>query len=98
MMIRFDEVPIKRDFRASDGDTYTKLINFKRWELGEEEEYNSIGHTGLLELFSDRDMVEIVDKCANCRSFADNLCESLYININDKWAERFWCSEFEKEK
>jgi len=102
-MIRFDEVPIKRDFKASDGDTYTRLINFKRWEHGEEEEYNSIGDTGILELFSGNEMVELVDKCANCRHYKSNSRQSSehprpYCHMNEilnQDPETFWCSEGE---
>ena len=82
-MIRFDEVPINRIIKKlrkgsrTKYESYTKVSIVLYWstEFEEEEECNSIDSDGYPHLFDDSEMVELVDKCSNCKHYDSNIIE-----------------------
>ena len=85
-MIRFDEVPINRRVKKlktgarTKYDFYTKVSIVIYWDtkIDDSIECNSIDDDGYPHFIKDAEMVELVDKCANCKRYdrkTNNCCE-----------------------
>ena len=105
-MIRFDEVPIGRRFKYYDArmdmssnwikipESYPSYVTGSRNAM----EYKKISQINT-RFFSEDEMVELVDKCANCRYYkSSGYCSELsqYIEDDGLWKdpETFKCSEW----
>ena len=81
-MIRFDEVPIGRRFKYYDArmdmssnwikipESYPSYVTGSRNAM----EYKKISQINT-RFFSEDEMVELVDKCANCKHYDSNIIE-----------------------
>ena len=104
-MIRFDKVPIDRKFKH-DGLDWAKTSKCHAIHIYYGDE---IFPQVKIVTFSSEDMVELVDKCANCKFFSEGgFCNSHAMRITKEiqrkfdWIkadpETFKCSEWEKKR
>ena len=85
-MIRFDEVPIGRRFK-SDGVEYLKTHHVDFWGVDDHIYFNATcKYEDEYCYFSDNEMVELVDKCSNCKhNSLDTEDNKAYCNKLDKY-------------